>query len=94
MLNDEIMEAACQESEKAGPSNKLMSFDEAKKWLSDAGVVQNNGGLLGEIDFLSYSPGEGYATLDGDFSIVELEALLAYMKGTQDVPEPEAAHEA
>ena len=58
-----------------------MTYDEAKVILKDD--IGPTGGLCNSSWFLEWEPRRGdIATLDGMFSVEDLEAIAAYMKGT------------
>lgn len=66
-----------------------MTFEEAGIYLADA--VQPDGNLYQLGWYLQYDAGLDTATLDGEFSADDLEAIAAYMRGSlkaQSMEEP------
>ena len=56
-----------------------MTEDEARELLSDS--IQTDGSLDNLSLYLYYMPGEGLtATLDGDFTADDLEAIACWMR--------------
>lgn len=55
-------------------------MDEAKAREMLAGDTLTDGGLYNAIQFLSWTPGDEGATLDGNFSADHLEAIVWWMR--------------
>ena len=42
--------------------------------------IRDDGSLVGEVDFVSFQPGDPTVTLDGVFTIDQLQAIIAHMR--------------
>ncbi len=58
-----------------------MDVAAAKKHLADA--LTENGGLDDVSRYLSYAPGNDTATLDGQFTADDLEAIAVVMRSSE-----------
>ena len=59
-----------------------MTYADAKALLKD--VTEPNGDLYSLGWYLSWNVNDGTATLDGEFTPEDLEAIAVYMRGTKE----------
>lgn len=58
-----------------------MDIEKAKAHLAE--IITENGGLEDPVNYLSYTPGAGSASLDGEFTAEDLEAIAIFMRASQ-----------
>lgn len=59
-----------------------MSYQQAKDYLGD--VVQKDGNLYDLGGYIAYRLGDDSVSLDGDFSVKYLRAILTYIENSLD----------